>query len=155
MFAGALLPRSIDLPLDLSAEAERHVYEEVRAFNETPIVYNLTRGAKRSKHMQSLTILNLGIHQYASLHPVSQSMSNPRPLVIIPNITDIEFYQGSAVLLTVRDFKLLEFVTSFDCDHALTEVSCQPGCISKRSICCAQTVVLTQSNRLLERRIGP
>ena len=148
MSTGVLLPRPINLPLELkyhiismldapsltatcrvnsalSAEAERHLYAEVRISNEKQIdsfVYGLTRDAERSKRVQSFTILDFGIHQHALLHQVLKSMSNLRSLAIIPNITDMEFYQGWDALLTECDFKLLEFVTSFDCDHALTDV---------------------------------
>ena len=146
MSAGALLPRAITLPLELkyhvismldtpsliatcrvnsalSAEAERYLYMEVRISNEKQtesFVYGLARDARRSKRVQSFTIL---VHQHTLVHQVLKSMSNLRSLAIIPNITDVEVFQGWDALLTGCDFKLLEFVTSFDCDRALTDVS--------------------------------
>lgn len=149
MSARALLPRSINLPLELkyhiismldtpslaamcpvnsalSAEGERYLYAEVRISNEKQIgsfMYSLTRDTKRSKRVQSFTILDFAVHQHALLHQILKSMSNLRSLAIIPNITDMEFHQGWDALLTGCDFKLLEFVTSFDCDRALTDVS--------------------------------
>jgi hypothetical protein len=145
----APLRRSINLPLELKyhvismldapslaatcrvnsalfAEAECYLYKEVRVSNEKQIesfMYSLTRDTNRSKRVQSFTILDFGVHQHALLHQILKSMSNLRSLAIIPNVTDMEFHQCWDALLTGCDFKLLEFVTSFDCDRALTDVS--------------------------------
>jgi len=149
MSVGALLPRAVALPLELkyhvismldtpsliatcrvnsalSAEAERYLYMEVRISNEKQIesfVHGLARDARRSKRVQSFTILDFGVHQHTLVHQVLKSMSNLRSLAIIPNITDVEVFLGWDALLTGCDFKLLEFVTSFDCDRALSDVS--------------------------------
>lgn len=143
------MPRPINLPLELkyhivsmldlpslvatsrasyalSTEAERYLYTDVTISNDKQIesfMYSLTQDPARAKRVQSCTILDFDIHQHTPVHHVLKAMTNLRSLAIIPNLPDMEFSQGWDALLTGCEFKLLEFVTSFDCDRALTDVS--------------------------------
>lgn len=110
----------------LSAECERYLYTDVNISDEKQIesfMYSLTRDSARAKRVLSCTILDFDVHQHTFVHDVLKAMTNLRSLAIIPNLPDMEFNQGRDALLTGCEFKLLEFVTSFDCDRALTNVS--------------------------------
>lgn len=110
----------------LSREAERYLYTDVHISNEEEIesfMYALTCDPGRAKRVTSCTILDFDAQHRSLVHDVLKAMTNLRSLAIIPNFTDLGFDQEWDALLTGCEFKLLEFVTSFDCDRALADVS--------------------------------
>jgi hypothetical protein len=109
----------------LSAEAERYLYKDVCLSKDQQIEgfhYALSHNAERAKRVQICTILDFSVVQHSLVHHVLKAMSNLRSLAMIPAVTDLEFSQGWDAILTGCDFKLLEFITSFDCDHALANL---------------------------------
>ncbi|KAF8306791.1 hypothetical protein DL93DRAFT_208002 [Clavulina sp. PMI_390] len=107
----------------LHLECERYLYTNVKISNERQIesfLYSLRQDPDRAKRVLSCMILDFDVHQHTLVHSMLKAMSKLRSLVILPNIPEMDFNAGWDALLTGCDFQLLEFVTSFDCDRALT-----------------------------------